>query len=320
MFNKLTAKIEKWLVIALLIGAVTAIGLFFYGRWQETLEALLLFKLALVPIIISLTLLNYLGRFYRWQYYLSRLKIKIPVKLNLQIFLAGLAMTITPGKTGELLKAYLVKKKTGVDFAKAAPAVICERLTDSLGMLFLMSWGLFRFRHGLLAVGLAAGVIVVFLFLIHQQWFFELLYKKMKKHSFFKNFINHLKNFHQSSQQLLGFSVLLKGTLMAIVIWSFEAIGFFLILVGLGIRPSLFLLTSTAFIFTFASFIGFVSMLPGGLIAAEVTKAGLLTLFLGLSRTQAAAATLLIRIFTLWFGVSLGTISLFTLSRKDLIE
>jgi uncharacterized protein (TIRG00374 family) len=52
--------------------------------------------------------------------------------------------------------------------------------------------------------------------------------------------------------------------------------------------------------------VGAVSALPGGIGAAEASIAGMLVLVAGLTGAQAAAATLLIRLATLWFGVALG--------------
>ena len=49
--------------------------------------------------------------------------------------------------------------------------------------------------------------------------------------------------------------------------------------------------------------------MPGGLGAAEATITGLLQALVGLPETVAVTATLLIRFFTLWFGVSLGVLT-----------
>jgi uncharacterized membrane protein YbhN (UPF0104 family) len=59
-------------------------------------------------------------------------------------------------------------------------------------------------------------------------------------------------------------------------------------------------------------------MLPGGLGAAEASIAGLLLLLVHDPRMTpelAAAATLLVRFATLWFGVLLGLIGLITVER-----
>ena len=64
---------------------------------------------------------------------------------------------------------------------------------------------------------------------------------------------------------------------------------------------------------------GFASIgygLPGGIGAAEGTVAAVLDLVARQPRDVAAAATLLIRACTLWFGVALGAASLVVLTRR----
>jgi uncharacterized membrane protein YbhN (UPF0104 family) len=80
----------------------------------------------------------------------------------------------------------------------------------------------------------------------------------------------------------------------------------YLILIGLGVKPSEHTLFAAIFTLSFSIVIGAASALPGGLGASEASIAGMLTLLLGLTASQSAAATLLIRFATLWFGVSLG--------------
>jgi uncharacterized protein (TIRG00374 family) len=70
------------------------------------------------------------------------------------------------------------------------------------------------------------------------------------------------------------------------------------------------------FVFSLSIIVGAISMLPGGLGVTE----GSLSLILingGLSKNNAVASTILIRIATLWFAVILGAIVLFVL-RKDI--
>jgi glycosyltransferase 2 family protein len=64
------------------------------------------------------------------------------------------------------------------------------------------------------------------------------------------------------------------------------------------------------------SLVGSASLLPGGIGAAEGTVAAVLDLVAGQPRDVAAAATLLIRACTLWFGVALGALSLVALARR----
>jgi uncharacterized protein (TIRG00374 family) len=61
--------------------------------------------------------------------------------------------------------------------------------------------------------------------------------------------------------------------------------------------------------------IGAISFLPGGLGGAEVTMTALLMLN-GMDNGAAVAATLLIRLTTLWFAVVLGLLALLPGQRR----
>ena len=93
------------------------------------------------------------------------------------------------------------------------------------------------------------------------------------------------------------------------VSWLGEGIGFYLLLTNLGLPPGRETLSNAVFILAFSTIIGAVTALPGGLGVAEVSIAGMLTLLVGMEASQAAAATLLIRLATLWFGVFLGFVT-----------
>jgi uncharacterized protein (TIRG00374 family) len=68
-------------------------------------------------------------------------------------------------------------------------------------------------------------------------------------------------------------------------------------------------LALAVFILAFSTIIGSVTALPGGIGAAEASIGGMLVFLAGLDPAQAAAATLLIRLATLWFGVALGLVT-----------
>ena len=96
---------------------------------------------------------------------------------------------------------------------------------------------------------------------------------------------------------------------VGLISWSSEGVAFFLVLVGLGVPASFELVLLAIFILALSSILGGASTLPGGLGAAEATMAGTLVVLVGLSQEVAATATLLIRFFTLWFGVGLGILT-----------
>ncbi|HEU4792122.1 MAG TPA: lysylphosphatidylglycerol synthase domain-containing protein, partial [Nitrolancea sp.] len=111
---------------------------------------------------------------------------------------------------------------------------------------------------------------------------------------------------------------LLIATGIGVVSWSGECLALGLILNGLGLPFSWSLLATATFILATATIAGAISMLPGGLGAAEASITGLLLLLVSDPRMTpelAAAATLLVQFATLWFGVLLGMGGLFTVER-----
>ncbi|MCX7854238.1 MAG: lysylphosphatidylglycerol synthase domain-containing protein, partial [Caldilineales bacterium] len=87
-------------------------------------------------------------------------------------------------------------------------------------------------------------------------------------------------------------------------------------LVGLGQEPGRLVLEVAVFTLAAATLIGAVSFLPGGLGAADLSLTGLLTRLLSLNPGEAVAATLIIRFFTLWFGVAIGMVAMMVVLRR----
>jgi uncharacterized protein (TIRG00374 family) len=93
---------------------------------------------------------------------------------------------------------------------------------------------------------------------------------------------------------------------LSVVAWFFECVALGLILEGLGVVLPL---RAATFVYAFASLAGAVSMLPGGLGVAEGSLTALLA-GLGTPLPAAAAATLLVRVATLWFAIAVGVATL----------
>ena len=60
-------------------------------------------------ILLSCSFCSYLLRFVRWQYFLRRVDRRLPSRLHLAYYLAGFALTTTPGKAGETIRSVLLR-------------------------------------------------------------------------------------------------------------------------------------------------------------------------------------------------------------------
>jgi glycosyltransferase 2 family protein len=64
--------------------------------------------------------LNFAIRWLRWDLYLRRLGLVVSRTESAVLFTAGLAMTVTPAKTGEILKSLLLKHSRDIAVATRA--------------------------------------------------------------------------------------------------------------------------------------------------------------------------------------------------------
>ena len=110
--------LKRGLILAAALAVAVVLGLGLYADFGSLGDELASFRWELFPLALALTALNYLLRFFRWQRYLAKLEIEVPPGRSFAIFVAGLTMTITPAKLGELLKSGLLKR--GVRRAGAA--------------------------------------------------------------------------------------------------------------------------------------------------------------------------------------------------------
>ena len=303
--------VRQWLyfAIAIVIG-VAAFSL--VGDVRHLGDRLTGFAWPAFIAALGLACLNYSMRFVRWQMYLRMQQVKVPVASSITVFGAGLSLSITPAKLGELVKSYLLREMHDVPAPRTAPIVVAERVSDLIALLCLAVIGVALYGIDPTFV-IAAGVLIAIgLVLLAWQrptrWIIDVITTPAK--------LARLRDpLHETLGHLASLCrpvPLVLATLIAIPAWGCECVGFALICdafpgahVDLGLAIVIYAGTTIA---------GALSFLPGGLGVTE----GTMTLALvrwKLDRATAVAATLLTRVATLWFAVVLG-IGFLTLARR----
>lgn len=285
----------RWAIalsVALAVGVALGLGL--YADFGKLGDALAGFRWGLFPAALALSGLGYALRFARWQLYLGRLGIEVPARRSAVIFLAGFAMTLSPGKLGEVLKSVLLRRAYGTPLTRSAPVVLAERVTDVLGTVAVggiaMVWAGAGSRWPLVVVGLAvAGGVVAALRLP--------LPARLER----------VRAAREAALDLHTPALLLGTSLLATAAWACEAGAAILCVKGLGLNASA---ASAAVAYALGNLAGSLSFLPGGLGVAETSMTGLLRALSGVPAAGAAAATVLIRLATLWFAVAIGLAAL----------
>lgn len=304
------------LLISAGFGIIVLAVLALIGDAPRVWTVLKTFPLSYLPAILLLTTWNYLLRFVKWHFYLKRLRIPAELPDSVGIFACGLAMAITPGKAGELLKSLLLRRQVGTPIATSAPVVLSERLTDGLAMVCLAATGVGLYHQAVRPLALLVAVSLIVVVLSQLPTVRHRLIPWLQNHRRLSRWADSIGRLYTSARTLLAPPILLLAVAIGLLSWSGECVAFYLVLKGLGLHGGWTLLNQAAFVLAISTLVGSASLLPGGLGTAETSSTALLIAVTHSSLSVAVAATLLIRLCTLWFGVTIGVMSLWIYRRR----
>lgn len=297
---------------SLLLALLVYIGLIVYGDWRQLSALLADFPWRWLPPTLGLTLVNFGIRFLKWHWYLRLIRTPISFGQSARIYGISFLMMMTPGKVGEFVRAFMVRNVSGAPFLVVAPVVLAERMTDGLAMILLAGLGLLAIDEGTIRLAAVtallaiAGIIVAIQVRPLALWCLALGHRL----PLINRFADKLSAFYESSYFLLQPKYLFTSVLIGLVSWASQGIGFYLILLGFGAEAGVSSMLTAVSAFNMSTVVGAVVATPGGLGGVESSLAALSIQLLDLSRPAAAAAALVIRFATLWFGVAIGLICL----------
>lgn len=301
------ARFQRWLAWGVAIAALLYVAGSVWAGFDEVGESLAKFDWPIYIPVLLLTLLNYGLRFWKWQYLLGRLGVRIPLAENLVIFASGLAMVLSPAKAGEVLKPYLVRARTGAPMTHTIPALVTERLTDGIAALALAAISVGTYagdRVEYVFVPMAA--VVVGLGVLAHEGLSTAILRVLTRLPGLHRVGARLEAMYRAMRICVAPAPLMLTVVASLVAWGGECVGYMLVFQGFGVDVSLDLAT---FLYAFATVAG--GAMPGGLgVADGALVGGAVQLVDGLSQADALGAALLIRVATLWFGVVLGALAL----------
>lgn len=303
---------SKKLLLLTLLTVLVFVGLVSYGDFQEIGSRLAHFPVSYLIIALTLAVTNYALRFLRWAYYLRVLKIQVPFGVSSLVFLSGLAMAITPGKVGELLKSYLLRQRAYVPVSTSAPVVLMERLTDVVSVVLLGLTGLVLLPLPVVLVLAAVLLLCGGALLLATSRRSDLVLQLPG----LRRWESAIRSSREGFRRLTSPRVVLVATVLGTLAWLSEGVALWVVLHGLGADVSLLRALP---IYAAATLVGAISMLPGGLIGTEGSMVALLQQ-VGIPRAAASAGTLLVRVATLWFAVVIGLAALVCLNKFQTIK
>ena len=295
---------RKFLLLVIAGAALFYVAFSFWSNLPALRDALSQADWRLIPLVFALSLLGYALRFANWQFYLSQIGFtKVPRGESALIYVSGFSMSISPGKVGELVRQYLLQERFGIPMARTGSLLVVDRLTDLVALVLIIAVGALRYRYGggILAV---VGVLVIGSLLVLASR--PLVVRVIAGLALLKPLAGRMeviRSLYESCAILLGTWRVFPILLLSLAAWSCEALGFWVVLHALHVtQASIF---TACFAYAFSTLMGALTFLPGGIGLTEGSMTGLLVL-VGIAKAPAAAATLLIRVATLWFGVILG--------------
>lgn len=295
---------SKWLrrsgfvlmaMVSVYAGAILWAG---RGGWQLALTAI---SLGDILIIVGLVSIGFLLRAGRWHYYIRVLQWDVPLLQSISAFVASIALTATPAKSGELAKVVLLRSQHKISLSQGAGVLLIERLGDLFAVIVLATGGLTLFidlSSYVLASAIVVGVVV---FLAAK---YRVVLVRVQAIPKLRNPSLRLTNMLDAVWLLMRPIPLLVGGSVALAAWSCEALAFHYLVGRLSIHSSLSMSFS---IYGLSTLAGALSMLPGGLGGVEAVMAFLLTR-LAAPTSAATVAVVIFRLCTLWLFSLIGAI------------
>ena len=302
------------ILIIVLLSAAGYLAFLIWGGWQDVVDAFVRVGVVGVAIALLLSLVNYGVRFVRWERYLGLLGHKIYTPESLRIYIAGFGLTILPGKAGETIRSLFLKHH-GVTYPESLAAFFSEHFSNLISMMLLVAIGLWIYPPAQPVVIILAVIIAIVLLVLQQTKLLRALERIARERlpGRAANLIVPTISIVLHSGRCFSLPMLIYGIVLGLVAWGAEGAAFFYIMHLLGSEITL---QTALFIYAFSMMVGALSFLPGGLGGAEATMVALLLLN-DVAQPQAVAATVLIRLATLWFAVGLGIVALMLPERRE---
>lgn len=302
----LSAKQRKAIVFSLVLAAAAYLGVVILTGFDDIRMAFQQIGLLGWTLLLFCSFFNYFIRFIRWQGYIKHAGISIPAQRHFLYYLAGFALTTTPGKAGETIRSVLLKPH-GVSYPTSLASFFTERFLDVIVIAVLASFTVIAFEEYTGFVLFATTIILLILPLVRSLLLISIL---MSMQTFFdrpriKTAIEHLISLIRSAHLFLSWRLIGSGITLGLIAWSTQGFAFYFIVTTLNLELSLL---AAMGIYSVSLLAGAISFIPGGVGSTEVVM-GLLLAALGADTSIAVSAPLISRLSTLWFAVALGLLS-----------
>lgn len=288
----------------IVLTAIVFAALAFFADFDATSESLQRVSSGAILLALVASSANFLFRFFRWTFYLRVIGARVSPAESATIFLSGLAMSVTPGKVGELFKAVAVSARDPETTVEEASAVvIAERAIDLLAVVILVAVGASYLESGQVIAGFSAAFAVMVVLFLSSKTVASFVLTLLRQVKPLIAIADRVESMWSAIQKLNALPVLLSALALSTAAWFGQCVALWVLLSDLGANVHL---AQACALYCAPLLAGVVSLIPGGVGAAEATMLALIETSTSLLRPDALAATMLTRLVTLWWAVLVG--------------
>jgi len=298
------ARLATLILIALIY--IVAIVLVLANIEPKALQAARSVPVVLILALLALSALNYVFRAWRWQLISDKLELRAPLLRNILYYLSGFSLASTPGKAGEVIRLWFLKRGHQIEYVRSLPLMVADRLFDAYAVLLLTLVATAGFSDYRWQLALVAGVVAAASApLFAPAKIHDLLRRLASGRPRLEKGLELIAPAVQSMEMLANWRTYGMSLALGLLGWLAECAALFVLLKHFSADVSF---ANAIFVFSFSMLVGAVSFLPGGLGSTEAAMVVLLRI-LGVDLSIALAATAIVRITTFWFAVAIGLIA-----------
>ena len=295
-------------LILVLVAVVVIYAIFlFISDFSIISEKISNFKTNYLPLILLFVSASWVPIIVKWHFLLKNCEIGIPLRKSIAVFFAGVAFEITPGQIGALIKSQLLKTSFNIPRTKTVPIIVAEKVYDLIGAILASIIGIIILGMDFYLIIIAISALAVIFFFMFYRPASEIFFKRITKTKFFSKYVDNMSEFHAIIQKSTNVKAVTICILLGVTYWFIISAAAYYTLIAFDINV-LDYLTVLA-IYTTSILLGAISFVPAGIGVAEGSIAGLFTLN-GIDVSTALILSVMIRVLTLWFSVSVGFIAL----------
>ena len=172
MNNNIIKKINRSIKALILLFPITLAFYLFFSEFGQFGNLLFLIRKLSFEISFGLCLVSigYVMRYLRWRLIINIFGFYPLVKTESKLWMASYSFTATPGKIGELIRCFFLRKKFNIPLKYSFFSIIFERLFDLIAVvIFAACFFIIKYKYlifsseEILIIGITVFIVLNFL-------------------------------------------------------------------------------------------------------------------------------------------------------------